>query len=75
MRKAYTYKVIAKSELDRKGVERECIYCRCLYRDRINSESLVVICPLCIMGRADGIEIEKPKKQKKIRIKSKKKGE
>ncbi len=75
MRKAFVYKIIAKSEIDRKGVERGCIYCKCLYRDRIHFQSFDVTCPLCIMGRADGIEIDKPKKQKKIRIKLKKKGE
>jgi len=75
MAKFYIYKTIAKSEQDRKGSTTYCSICKKEYKDRTTSSLHGVVCPLCAMGKSDGLEIEKPKRQKKIRMKPNQKKE
>ena len=63
--KMWIYKILAYSEIERKGIEMECLNCHRLYKDNIDPDSKGIICPLCSMGLADGIYKPKEKSKKK----------
>ena len=67
------YKVIAEAG-ERSGKTAVCDVCRCEYTD--NLETDVVTCPLCAMGKADGIneiiedKTSKPTSKRKLTARS-----
>jgi hypothetical protein len=58
--KFWTHTTVAASEIKRKGTTRDCWHCGKPYTDNIDPIVDRVLCPICLMGFAEGIY--KPKK-------------
>ena len=67
MAKMLIYKTIAKGG-KRGGRTMYCIRCGDPYTDRFSEDAIGVVCCHCTNGLADGVVVEKPKKNSVMRI-------
>jgi len=67
--KFWTHTTVAASGIKRKGATRDCWHCGMPYTDNLDPSVERILCPICLMGFAEGVEKpEKPKKVKKGKL-------